>query len=86
VQVIDAHKMLSKTEHTLLVIRILENLLGALRVSAIIVILYTMSLSENRNRSEGKSGLKQNISLFEENNWLFDENNGKFWSNSAFPQ
>jgi len=24
-----------------------------------------------RNRSEGKTGLKQNISLFEENSWLF---------------
>jgi len=39
-----------------------------------------------KNRSEGKSGLKQNISLFEENSWLFDENNGIFWSNPAFPQ
>jgi len=39
-----------------------------------------------RNRSEGKAGLKQNISLFEENSWLFDENNGKFWSNPSFPQ
>ena len=38
-----------------------------------------------RNRSEGKSGLKQNISLFEKNSWLFDENNGMFWSNPAFP-
>jgi len=24
-----------------------------------------------RDRSEGKSGLRQNISLFEENSWLF---------------
>ena len=39
-----------------------------------------------RNRSEGKSDLKQNNSLFKENSLLFDENNGGFWSNSAFPQ
>ncbi len=31
-----------------------------------------------RNRNEGKSGLKQDISLFEENSSLFDENNGIF--------
>jgi len=41
------------------------------------IITYLVSDRE-RNRSEGKSGLKQNISLFE-------ENNGKFWSNPAFP-
>jgi len=43
-------------------------------------------LDRESNRSEGKPGLKQNISLFEENSWLFDENNEIFWSNPAFPQ
>jgi len=37
-------------------------------------------------RSERKSGLKQNISFFEENSWLFDEKKEVFWSNPAFSQ
>ena len=48
--------------------------------------LYYLVPDRERSRSEGKSGLKQNISLFEENSGLFDENNGRFWSNPAFPQ
>jgi hypothetical protein len=39
-----------------------------------------------RNRSERKPGLKQNISFFEENSRLFDEEKGMFWSNPAFSQ
>jgi len=39
-QVFDVHKELSKTGHTLLVIRLFENFLGALRACAIIVIFY----------------------------------------------
>jgi hypothetical protein len=35
-------------------------------------------LDRERNRSERKSGLKQNISFFEENSWLFDEKKGCF--------
>ena len=35
-----------------------------------------------RNRREGKSGLKQNVSKFEENNGLFDSDYEIFWSDT----
>jgi len=43
-------------------------------------------LDRESNRSEKKTGLSQNFSLFEENSELFDENNGEFWPNPAFSQ
>ena len=50
-----------------------------------ITIINYLVLDRESNRNERKTGLNQNISLFEENSELFDVDNGIFWSNPAFP-